>query len=315
MNFRVTYTDRSGERKTEVLSAVDRRAAFSELAARGITPVSLVACGDSPSGASRAGRSPSGVWRGALAGSAVIVAALVSWLLISPDKEQTKPSDPPKKVAPTKSPVVTQSRPIEDAVTNRHQKAIQPSGQVAAKGAETAAATNAVPEAVAVKEKPAEAPGGIQYTTCTEQILGWIFSCPIGNAPMPLPNLPPKELENLEKILTTPNLVKEGDDDFVREQKEIIEQAKQEFKKFIDEGGKPKDFLNYYHDLLINYHDQFVDAQKAVLKAVREEDPELAREFFEKVNAQLAEKGIKQIKLSRKFSEKIGVEHKGKEKK
>ena len=332
MLFTVTYRNKSGAKAEVEIEASGRAECVAECKRRGIAPIALRE-GRSGKSASQgsAGRAANvsaaprgGIWKAAILAATCLVAGMAGWWWLG--REEVRPDLP--TVAKSKGGTSPAKPPtaLREMTNNDPKDVHAPKDRKVTKGTppnvarQPVASTNRteitqrqVVTNVAVKTEEPE--GGIQYRTCTEQILGWIFSCPDGNAPMPLPNLPPKELEHLEEILATPNLPKETDDNFVKEQKEIIQQAKIEFRKFLDEGGKPRDFLNYYHDLLINYHDQFMDAQKSVLKAVREEDPEFAREYLIKVNAQLAEKGIKPITLSRKFSERIGIEYKGKEKK
>ena len=322
MTYTVTYRDKSGA-KTEIeIKAADRAECVAECKARGIAPMAIregrsrgTRCQDTHDHRNAKERRGIRVLLGIVGGLGIL--ALGAWWLLARPKADLSHGELPSG-AKQKA-----EKNIKDVNIPKGRKTLRetPPAPAARRPVATTNVTEIVPQqavsdvASNVASKVEEPEGGIQYRTCTEQILGWIFSCPLGNSPMPLPNLPPKELEHLEEILATPNLPKETDDDFVKEQKEIIQQAKIEFRKYLDEGGKPGDFLNYYHDLLINYHDQFVDAQKSVLKVVREEDPEFARQYLLKVNAQLAEKGIKPVTLSRKFSERIGIEYKGKEKK
>ena len=330
MTFTVTYREKSGAKAEVEIEASSRSECVAACKRRGIAPMGIsegrasarprAAETAAPHGGG-AKRSGGTLWRAAILAATCLVAGIGAWLWLGLEESRSAPPTVTKSkdaTPPAKPPAALMEKATNDlkgvqAPKDRKKTSLHVARQPVASTNRTEITQRQVVTNVAVKTEEPE--GGIQYRTCTEQILGWIFSCPVGNAPMPLPNLPPKELEHLEEILATPNLPKETDDNFVKEQKEIIQQAKIEFRKFLDEGGKPRDFLNYYHDLLINYHDQFMDAQKSVLKAVREEDPEFAREYLIKVNAQLAEKGIKPITLSRKFSERIGIEYKGKEKK
>ena len=135
------------------------------------------------------------------------------------------------------------------------------------------------------------------FKTGVEQVMGWVFTCQLGNMPPPLPTLADDDRENLVAILLSHNEIKDSDDEAAADAKETVDFAKQEMMRFIKEGGDPQEFMEYYHAELrkaSDYRCLVVDQAEALY----EEDPELCQEFIEKVNEKLDEHGIRPISIS-----------------
>lgn len=145
------------------------------------------------------------------------------------------------------------------------------------------------------------------FATGTEQVMSWIFTTRLGDAPPPLPRISIHDEAHLAEILMNANEIKDTDSDRAADAKEMVMLAKEELKKFIKEGGDIEEFLEYYRGELVQAHNEWRESQRQVLQVVKEE-PELAPEFIAEVNKRLSEKGIKPVKLPPKLLEQQGIE-------
>lgn len=153
----------------------------------------------------------------------------------------------------------------------------------------------AVPQIKAVETVQTEQPPPRRkpiFTNAAEQVLGWIVSKRLGDMPPPIPRLPPDEkiLETLNSVIE----IQEGDDERIAELKENVAYAKEEMRKFMQEGGTAQEFVKYYHQQLQKAHQEWLAEQREFLR-LRKEEPEKAMGYAEEANKRLAEKGIKPL--------------------
>ena len=312
MTFKYTYRDAAGVLKSDWVDAETRQECFTALAERGIRPIS-VSEGRRP--AAQGANHSRGLRYGILSGIAVVVVAVATWLLTAHKGQQGEPpmqkpstlaaKEAPKaakrtpKAAdkPSAPPVEVPPPPIPKKPTGNLPAPSKLSDEVRAIKAASltntvAAVTNARPEQV--------------FKTATEQVMSFIFNAEVGDMPPPLPTLPRHEMERIEEILNTPNVVKEGDSEDVAAKKQMLEQAKRELKDYMAQGGTPTEFLRFYHEQLKKYYQERQDAQKLVMTMIRDE-PEVAGEFMKKVNQRLAERGIKAVHIPKPFLERAGI--------
>ena len=90
------------------------------------------------------------------------------------------------------------------------------------------------------------------------------------------------------------NPVRETDSERAAFAKETVDYAKKIFKEYLEKGGEPEGFLEYYHSELKEAYEIRKQAQESVNKIIAE-TPELTGDYIKKVNESLAEKGIKGI--------------------
>jgi len=145
------------------------------------------------------------------------------------------------------------------------------------------------------------------FATGLEQSMDWVFSCEVGNPPPLLPEMSLADEAHLAEILVMDNPIKEDDSERAKEAKATMAIAKKAFRDFIKEGGDPYDFLPYYHNQLVQAHEEFKMARKTMIETVKN-DPDIAPEFIKKVNDDLAAKGIKQVELPPRMLEKYNVQ-------
>lgn len=145
------------------------------------------------------------------------------------------------------------------------------------------------------------------FATGTEQVMSWIFTTTLGNMPPPLPRISIRDEAHLAEILMADNPALEGDSEKVKNAKEMVELAKKEAIEFVKQGGDVTEFLEYYRGELVQAHNEWQESQKSVMQVIREE-PDIAAEYIEEVNAKLAEKGIKPVNIPPKFREQLGLD-------
>lgn len=151
---------------------------------------------------------------------------------------------------------------------------------------------------------------GKPFRNGIEQVMSWMFTRELGDPPPPLPQISIRDEAHLVEILISPNNAVEGDSEKVKQAKQAVEAAKKELIKYIKEGGDIHSFLDYYHTQLTQASREYNTANIEVKKMARSE-PEIAPEYFNRVNAKLAEKGIKSIKPSKALkalAEEQGIE-------
>lgn len=159
------------------------------------------------------------------------------------------------------------------------------------------------------KEIPPETTNRL-FRTGVEQVMAGLFSTEVGDMPPPLPPISDFDFVHLKEILDIDNPVLKGDSDGGAEAKEIVAYAKQEFKKYIEKGGEPDDFLQFYHDELTQAYMKREAAYKQVLTVLKEE-PESALEYLSLVNATLRERGIKEVQVAPRTLARYGIRLQG----
>ncbi|MBQ7188827.1 MAG: hypothetical protein IJR99_05360 [Kiritimatiellae bacterium] len=149
-----------------------------------------------------------------------------------------------------------------------------------------------VPPVETVQAKPPQPRRKPIFTNATEQVLSWIVSKRLGDMPPPIPRLPPDEkvLETLNSVIE----IHEGDDEATSELKENVAYAKEEMRKFMEEGGTAQEFVRQYHQQLQKAHQEWLAEQREYLR-LRKENPDEAIAYAEETNKRLAEKGIKPL--------------------
>ena len=120
-------------------------------------------------------------------------------------------------------------------------------------------------------------------------------------------DIPRYELDKLGDILLQVDEYDKEDSDKVKERKLMVQRAKEEFKKFIDEGGKPRDFLDYYYNELQRCNLIWEESQRVAVEAARFEEPEIARELVEAINRKLATEGIMPVQLRENLRNRLGI--------
>jgi len=135
------------------------------------------------------------------------------------------------------------------------------------------------------------------YKTPLEQSLGILFTTKLGSPPPMLPNITAISTpERLQKFLDTAMEYDKDAPAAVNENRIMMQQVKDELKRYLEEGGSPEGFVEFYQNELRVAHDEWKTAQKMLIEMSRGgEDPEVMRQFRDKANEILGKRGIKPL--------------------
>ena len=292
MKFEYDAKTAVGQRVSGRLDASSRSEALRILRERGLTPLQVrEASGQTAAAKNRFLSVP------LLLGLAVLL-TVVLFFVFRPNGAR---EDGKKK--PTRPPVSVPAVPVQ---TNETPKAPQAVRVPSPKPPQEVTPVATVPKPVATpKPRPATVVPPVEavqtpppprrkpiFTNATEQVLSWIVSKRLGDMPPPIPRLPPDEkvLETLNSVIE----IHEGDDEATSELKENVAYAKEEMRKFMEEGGTAQEFVRQYHQQLQKAHQEWLAEQREYLR-LRKENPDEAMAYAEETNKRLAKKGIKPL--------------------
>lgn len=314
--FTISYRLPSGGLKSEVIDAADRASALAQMRSRGITPVSVKEGSRLASTTTPASR-PLGV-NGMVAGLFVVVAAVVVWFCLIPKEKPVVPRvEKPKKVDVEKPKKVRVEKPKKMRVEMptpivRSSKVIVTNSVREARLEKLRAMTPEQRKEFLLEEerqRPIDLTPSTNrvFRTGVEQVMAWIFTARKGNLPPPLPGISIRDEAHMEEILASRNPLLEGDSEGAKDAKQMVELAKAELRDYLKQGGDVKEFLQYYHGQLLQAHHEWTDAQRSVMKTIRD-DPDIAAVYIDEVNKRLSAKGIKPVNIPPRIKQRLGIE-------
>lgn len=309
-NFSVTYRDNDGRQQAVQISAEDRNSLFEELARRGISAIRVEeASGKAkPRKQTPASKSSNGVFKGIVAGAIVIIAGLVVFVVMRPSVQDEERSEQPKKpkesvtevAPPAPSPVRTEQ--VEEKPKPEPK---EPTLRQQMMGLSEDEKLDMLEKKLAETPIPKESTNRT-FRTGLEQVMGWVFTTELGDAPPPLPNLSNFDLVHIEEILNMTNPVRDTDSDKAADAKETVDFVKKELKKYLEKGGAPQEFLAFYHAELKQAYQERQMVQRQAMQLLREE-PDLVFDFLDKANEGLAAKGIKKAVIPKRVLLRYGL--------
>lgn len=234
-------------------------------------------------------KNPSPV-RGLIAGLVVVVIGLLgAWYFLGGDSSVAERQGKDRGLIKEATPVKARKQMEKQ----KRRTVVKTGDKLKDALAEVEASDELVQISVPVRKSKKPIPP-LQFNSGVEQVMCWVFSRRLGDAPPPLPSISETELNQMAEILTTKMEIKEDDDEAVKEVKETVNLAKKEMAKFIGDGGTPDEFLRYYVEQQTLAFDEFMEAQRQY-QDIHDEDPAMAAEFAKKANEILAKRGIKPI--------------------
>lgn len=306
--FTISYRLPSGGLKSEVIDAADRASALAQMRSRGITPISVKEGGKLASTTTSASRP---LWlKGAVAGFLVVIAAVVVWFCLMPKEKPVAPKvEKPKKAKVEKpTPIVRSSKAV---VTNSAPAVVTNSVREARLEKLRAMTPEQRKEFLLEEERqrPIDLTPSTNrvFRTGVEQVMAWIFTARKGNLPPPLPGISIRDEAHMAEILASRNPLLEGDSEGAKDAKQMVELAKAELRDYLKQGGDVKEFLQYYHGQLLQAHHEWTDAQRSVMKTIRD-DPDIAAVYIDEVNKRLSAKGIKPVNIPPRIKQRLGIE-------
>lgn len=310
----VYFRDKNGSKASVVIEAEDRAGVFAELKKRGISAISVAEGASNKKPRKVAKNSASSKGRGLIAAAVlVLVAGVAAWWMWPEEKKVVE--EPTKKKAAIKQVNVVTNRQVVKVVEKEeidpkkmpHPMYKQPTNPKLPK-------KKYIPTVEEI-EKARLGPDGKPrkmsiYKTPVEQALGMIFTTELGSPPPRLFDIPSFATEEqLKKFLDTTFAYDKDASDAVNENRIMMQQVQDEFKKYLDDGGDVKGFVDYYVGELHASYDQWKTAQKMIINMVKDgERPEVVKDVRDKVNALLSERGIKKLAFPPSIRSAMGEE-------
>ena len=229
-------------------------------------------------------------------GAAVLIAlSVISWLLWPDSSPCPKSSDQRrnsriKEVKPSLSrkPVVTEEeRPASKEKPKVSEKTIEKISRIEAIVRKRMANTNGT----VVLDKPL-------LKEPTDQLYYEVFCRELGDMPPLTPHLQEKEEIKAVLAVNTKLLPEKDDTEDQLAAKEIVNEVKDALGQFMSEGGTINEFFDYYCDKLEAAYELRHQAIISLNDVAKNETTKTGRDYIEKVNAKLAENGIKPIQFS-----------------
>ena len=296
MTFAATYRDADGALREERLEASSRGECFAQMKARGIAPMSV------KEGTPKGARKPTGrtgvppVHGGDRIGRTPRAVTL--------PEEPTRSTALAKEVKPAAAPKPV---PVEEVVPPQENpnKALR---QELAKMTKEERMDYAFKE-MQNRKIPLEPKTNRIFRTGIEASMARIFMTQLGDPPPPpfTTVVPLRDEAHLAEILIAHNPVLETDTEAQKASKEMVALAKKEMMDYIKNGGNPEDFLKYYHGKLKEAFEFRRESMKSLIQVSRD-DPSITAEYLDRLNKELADKGIKQIELNEKQRKRLGLE-------
>ena len=327
MTFTVTYRGADGAVRTEAVEAASRVECFAQMKARGIVPMGVKE-GNLVSRRERRGRRDGGnggraervavgsrVRRGRIA-SVILIALIVLagggiwWRMRSPrtetlpvPEEPKKPSALAKEVTPAAAPepiAETNAAPVENPLKALRKEIAKLPLEERKRLAFEEMQNRKIPLAPKTNRI---------FRTGIEASMARIFMTQLGDPPPPpfTTVVPLRDEAHLAEILIAHNPILETDTEAQKASKEMVALAKKEMMEFVKNGGNPEDFLKYYHGKLKEAFEFRRESMKSLIQVSRD-DPSITAEYLDRLNKELADKGIKQIELNEKQRKRLGLE-------
>ena len=329
MTFTATYRDADGALREERLEASSRGECFAQMKARGIAPMSV------KEGTPKGARKPTGrtgvppvhggdrnrqdarcpcrcavPWILSAACVLLAVAGGVWWWLGRTPRAVTLPEEPTRSTAlakEVKPAAAPKPVPVEEVVPPQENpnKALR---QELAKMTKEERMDYAFKE-MQNRKIPLEPKTNRIFRTGIEASMARIFMTQLGDPPPPpfTTVVPLRDEAHLAEILIAHNPVLETDTEAQKASKEMVALAKKEMMDYIKNGGNPEDFLKYYHGKLKEAFEFRRESMKSLIQVSRD-DPSITAEYLDRLNKELADKGIKQIELNEKQRKRLGLE-------
>ena len=312
MDWIVTYRGKSGSQEQMSLEAESREAVFKELAKRGISAIRIEEAKGKAKprkAPPKGGSKPSGVFKGAIAGVIVVIAAVGAWYFLTQKQEAAQPESKPKKTAKiaevTPAPASTRKKePVAEPPKDEKPKSAPLRGKEFSKLTEDQK-LDLIEKRLAETPIPQESTNRT-FRTGLEQVMGWVFTTEVGDAPPPLPNLSDFDLVHIDEILNMKNPVRDTDSDKAADSKQTVDFVKGELKKYLEKGGDPQEFLAFYHSELKQAYQERQMVQQQAMQILKEE-PDLLEDFLAEANKGLAEKGIKAAVIPKRVLMRYGI--------
>ena len=316
--YRIVYRGKDGRQATVDIEAENRQGVFDELAKRGISAMRIEEAKGKPKKSSYAGKGKSrstasggsnGLFKGMLAGAIVVAAGIAAYIFMLPPQQTDEKDTEHKEKRVGRITEVTPSAPgaipEEPEVKPPKEEPKEPTLRQQMAGLSHEEKLAVIEQKLADTPIPPESTNRT-FRTGLEQVMGWVFTTEVGDAPPPLPNLSNFDLVHIEEILDMQNPVRDTDSDKAADAKGTVDFVKKELKKFLEKGGDPQEFLAFYHSELKQAYQERQMVQQQAMQILKEE-PDLVFDFLERANQGLADKGSKAAVIPKRVLMRYGL--------
>lgn len=287
-NFNYTARDKTGSTKRGSLKAADRNAAMQELSAQGMVPLSIT------EGVAQPGNRTIKPVHALMAGVAALIIIGVVIVVLFP--KSITPKTSAKKAASSKTPSAVNAqrnkKPVQLKVPGAATNAVIAS-VTATNSINSSVTNNPIEGTASIPEVATNIPPRKMFSTGVEQVISLIVNTRPGSPVPPLLRLHSKE--NVMDILNRDIVLYEEDNELTAEKKANVAHAKQLMKDYIAQGGKPDEFLAFFHGELKKAHTEWREAQVQAVSLFKGDDQEAAQKYFEETNRTFTDKGMKPI--------------------
>ncbi len=300
-NFNYTARDKSGSTKRGSLKAADRNAAMQELSAQGMVPLSIT-----EGQASKTTTRQQVPLRYVILSITILVlgAAIFTWSQLKSRNSSQVANTRTKKVFKTplgessKIPEKTNSVDKTLLTNDPRQKGIPETLRKVertdipkSEHTQYQQHTNRVVKFAGARTN--QPPTG--FSSRLDNAINLLVTTPMGMPPPPLLVIPPGE--DVKAALERSILVYDTDNPEKIEKKGAVAYAKQMIKDYIAQGGKPNDFIQYYHTQLLNAYEERKASQKIAMDLLKAGDKDGAALYVEEQNKKFTEKGYVPISI------------------
>lgn len=312
MTYTVTYRDKSGAKREEVLEAAGRAECFAQCKARGIVPMSVKdgarkvspKDGGSPCGRNKLRSSRSAVlWRAAILAAIALATAIGAWWWLGGRDDAPPPVEKPKAVKVVKDvkpPHVPKVVPSTPAATNAF--VAKPEVPVAAPPAKKPQSNAHLlvkdPNARVIPHRPVS-PRRFKYAS--EEFIASLLEMEPGAPVIGEFKLSKRFLEDFKKSLEEKIEILDSDSKDVRELKEAVAATKEDLRKRMEAGEDVCQILKDSRKQLQELAAYKMDLM-AELRNIRKSGEWTAEEYVKFVsaaNTMLESRGATPIKLPR----------------
>ena len=249
----------------------------------------------------RGGAKAPSMWKGVIAGLAIVVplAVLLVWMFSggedAPKAKPVKERAPVKAVKPAPAPIRRTAKPVSapDAKPSVPPKPKEPVVISCTTNGTIVRTLIRKPDGKThLKRRDLREP---TFNNGSDQLLAMAAAVVPGEDAPPMPITPSVDKEFMESLKYN-IVIKDDDPESVKQMKENVIDFRNQMIELVKDGGSVEDVLRK-HQQMLQDSAEFRNSANLALRQLMEEDGdiEVAKEYVRKVNALLAEKGIKPL--------------------
>lgn len=286
------------------IEAADRQAVWAELEKRGVK--SVVSVSEVGAASVRPASISPQVRKGLVAGLLIVaLAALGFWLFVSQDEKSSRAGDQSDGARAIQD-AERRAESVAQTQVLKPDKPLEEKSQTARKKPGFFVRVEKLPDG---NEKRWTANGECYYVdlsrshddskpTYTNEVEALLSMYVHPGEDMPPP--PDDDISDVEALAACkiPIYAFPGDSDAILDEREVVQELKQDLQEYIENGGHARDYIRELIDRQNNEAQYVSETRERVEELIRQDDCVLAAKFLKEMNNRLAEKGIPPVRLS-----------------